>query len=107
MLIGELSRRTGLSRDTIRFYEKKGLIPAKLRRENNYKEYPEQIFNRLMLIRKVKGMGFTLTEIEAFFNQWNEEGASCQNQVSTLENKITRIDEQILLLTKLKESISN
>ncbi len=43
MLIGQLAQRTGFTRDTIRFYEKHGLIqmPHKARRENNYKEYPD------------------------------------------------------------------
>ena len=52
MLIGELSKRTGFSHDTIRFCEKKGLIEVdkKERRDNNYKEYPETVLDRLMLI---------------------------------------------------------
>src|SRR3546814_17661555 len=49
MLIGELSEKTGFSRDTIRFFEKQGLIQLdrKQRRDNNYKEYPEEVLNRL------------------------------------------------------------
>ena len=68
MLIGELDERTGLTKDTIRFYEKKGLIALdrKSRRENNYKEYPAQVLEKLMLIRKLKDMGFTLNEIDTF-----------------------------------------
>jgi DNA-binding transcriptional MerR regulator len=108
MLIGELSKKTGLSRDTIRFYEKKGLIqvPKKLRRENNYKEYPEQILNRLSLIGMIKDLGFTLAEIETFFELWAQEDASCENLVFTLENKKKQIDEQIQRLNQLKLRIS-
>src|SRR3989338_1716476 len=64
MLIGELSKRTGLTKDTIRFYEKQGLIPEarKIHTFNNYKEYTEETLNRLLTIKKVKSFGFTLNE---------------------------------------------
>jgi Predicted transcriptional regulators len=104
MLIGELVERTGLTKDTIRFYEKKGLISLdrESRRENNYKEYSEQVLDKLMLIRKLKDMGFTLNEIDTFLELWREEDASCKNLKFTLENKITLINEQMQRLNELK-----
>lgn len=109
MLIGELSKRTGLSRDTIRFYEKKGLIeiPKKLRRHNNYKEYPENVFNRLLLITTVKELGFTLNEIETFFELWTEPDASCENLTATLEKKLKQVDNQMEKLLQFKKRISD
>lgn len=104
MLIGELSKRTGFSHDTIRFYEKKGLINVneKERRDNNYKEYPEAAYDRLVLIKTVKGLGFTLNEIDEFISAWGEESASCSNLTSHLTDKINRVDEQINLLQAIK-----
>lgn len=109
MLIGELSKRTGLSRDTIRFYEKKGLIkiPEKQRRENNYKEYPENIVDQLVLIRTTQQLGFTLKEIDAFFAMWQEDDASCKDLVFTLEAKLEEIDQQIIQLNQLKRALNN
>lgn len=109
MPIGELSEKTGLSRDTIRFYEKKGLIemPKKLRRENNYKEYPETVLNKLSLIIKIKELGFTLNEIDTFFELWGGEDASCENLVYTLENKVKQVDEQIERLGQLKQRLND
>jgi DNA-binding transcriptional MerR regulator len=108
MLIGELVERSGLTKDTIRFYEKKGLInlDRKSRRENNYKEYPEQVFEKLMLIRKLKDMGFTLNEIDTFLELWREEDASCQNLKYTLESKVTLVIEQIQKLAELKSRLT-
>jgi DNA-binding transcriptional MerR regulator len=108
MLIGELSEKTGLSRDTIRFYEKKGLIemPKKLRRDNNYKEYPETVLNKLNLIIKVKELGFTLNEIDTFFGLWEEGDASCENLVFTLENKVNQVDQQLHRLRQLKDRLN-
>ena len=100
MLIGELSKRTGFSHDTIRFYEKKGLIEVnkKERRDNNYKEYPESVYDKLILIKTVKELGFTLNEIDAFIQAWNDENASCSNLTHYLSEKIDRVDQQMQLL---------
>ena len=108
MLIGELSKRTGFSHDTIRFYEKKGLIDVnkKERRENNYKEYPETVFERLVLIKTVKELGFTLNEIDEFISAWGEESASCSNLTNHLTDKINRVDEQIKLLQAIKSKLN-
>ena len=109
MLIGELSQRTGLSRDTIRFYEKEGLIklPKKQRRDNNYKEYPENIVDRIGLIKSIQDLGFTLKEIDTFFELWQEEDASCENLVFTLENKLVQVDAQIEKFNQLKTRLTN
>jgi MerR family Zn(II)-responsive transcriptional regulator of zntA len=109
MLIGELVERTGLTKDTIRFYEKKGLIELdrKSRRENNYKEYPEYVLNKLMLIRKLKDFGFTLHEIDTFLGLWKDEDASCKNLKFTLENKVVQVNEHIQKLMELKTRLSN
>ena len=108
MLIGELVEKSGLTKDTIRFYEKKGLInlDRKNRRENNYKEYSEQVLEKLMLIRKLKEMGFTLNEIDTFLELWREEDASCKNLKFTLENKVALVNEQMQKLTELKERLT-
>lgn len=108
MLIGELVGKSGLTKDTIRFYEKKGLInlDRKSRRENNYKEYSEQVLKKLMLIRKLKDMGFTLNEIDTFLELWREEDASCKNLKFTLENKLTLVDEQMQKLAELRSRLS-
>lgn len=108
MLIGELVEKSGMTKDTIRFYERKGLIAleGKSRRENNYKEYSEGVLNKLLLIRQLKEMGFTLNEIDTFFELWKEEDASCKNLKFTIENKITQVHQQLKKLSELKEKLS-
>jgi DNA-binding transcriptional MerR regulator len=108
MLIGELSRRTGFSHDTIRFYEKRGLIKVnrRERRSNNYKEYPEAIYEILVLIRTVKDLGFTLSETGDFIRAWGAGDASCVNLTHHLSEKVDRIDEQITLLRQMKSRLS-
>ena len=108
MLIGELVEKSGMTKDTIRFYEKKRLITLdrKSRRDNNYKEYSQVVLNKLLLIRQLKEMGFTLNEIDTFLELWKEEDASCKNLKYTLENKVAVVNEQIQKLTELKSRLT-
>ena len=107
MLIGEVVKRTGFSRDTIRFYEKKGLlIVGRTDSEwNNYKDYDDQALRRLMLIKKCKGFGFTLKEIANMLELVDEEKATCNMVTAKLENKLSEIDHKIEALIQLKKMI--
>ena len=64
MQIGTLSTRTGLSRDSLRFYEKRGLLQAR-RSDNGYRDYPEEAVQWLGYVRTAQQLGFTLAEIAA------------------------------------------
>ena len=72
MLIGELAQQAGLTPDTIRFYEKKGLLDTRhmVRKDNNYKDYGLAALERLHLICRVKSAGFTLSETEQWLREW-------------------------------------
>ena len=104
MLIGELSKQTGLSRDTIRFYEKQGLIAVgrKERRFNNYKEYSEGTRERLHQIKRIKGFGFTLNETADFLTMIENKQASCGNVSVKISEKVTLIDQKIIQLIELR-----
>jgi DNA-binding transcriptional MerR regulator len=101
MLIGELSAKTGLSRDTIRFYEKQGLIQVdrKQRRDNNYKEYSGEVFDRLQTIRRMKNFGFTLNEVMDLLDMIEVKEATCNNVSDLIAKKVDLLD------TKIREMI--
>lgn len=104
MLIGELSKRSGLTRDTIRFYEKQGLIKLgrRQRRVNNYKEYSEDILRRLLLFKKIKSYGFTLNESAGLIELADAKLASCDQVTKAAAEKIAVIDQKIRELEMLK-----
>lgn len=106
MLIGELVQRSGLTRDAIRFYERKGLIKLdrRQRRDNNYKEYPEHVLERLILIKTVKDFGFTIKEIKSMFDQWNENYRLCSME-DTIDEKVAQIDGHIGRLTEIRQRL--
>jgi DNA-binding transcriptional MerR regulator len=107
MLIGELSQKTGLSRDTIRFYEKQGLVLVgrKERRDNNYKEYSADTLYRLLMVKRLKGFGFTLNEIIVLLQAMEEDAATCGNVSQQMQDKITLIDAKIKELEETKVMI--
>lgn len=104
MLIGELAKQSGFSRDTIRFYEKQGLIEVgkKERRFSNYKEYSTETLKRLLVIKRMKGFGFTLNETSEFLNLIEENAASCNNVSQKISEKAALIDKKIEELMEIK-----
>ncbi len=65
MTIGELARRAGVKAQTIRFYEREGLVPVPARSAAGYRRYPAEAVERVRFIRAAKEVGFTLEEISA------------------------------------------
>jgi MerR family copper efflux transcriptional regulator len=74
MQIGELAERTGLSLRTIRHYDEVGLLPAS-RTEGGFRVYSEQDYQRLMHIRQMKPLGFTLEQMAELLELLGDEGA--------------------------------
>ncbi len=109
MLIGELSNKTGFSRDTIRFYEKQGLISVgrKERRFNNYKEYSDEIFQRLLQIKRIKSLGFTLNETFELVEMVEMNEATCAYVSDKIEAKVRLIEEKIVEMINLKSLLLN
>ncbi|WP_104118547.1 MerR family transcriptional regulator [Arthrobacter sp. B1805] len=76
MHIGELAERTGLSLRTIRHYDEVGILPASSRSEGGFRLYTEDDVERLLLIRRMKPLGFSLEEMQALLDvtdQWDTE----------------------------------
>jgi len=104
MLIGEIVRQTGVSRDTIRHYEKLGLLKAEGRPSafNNYKSYPAAVVTRLALIQQGKDLGFTLAEIADGLDLWEKEGISPAELLARITEKLAAVEEKIRQLEALR-----
>jgi MerR family Zn(II)-responsive transcriptional regulator of zntA len=97
MLIGELSRKTGCSRDTLRFYEKIGLMKgyASPRSGNGYKNYDPALVEHVLLIKCAKTLGFTLPEIRNQILAWEGNHLSRREKQRILSEKIDHIEDKI------------
>lgn len=102
MLIHALGKRVGLSRDTLRFYEKLGLIEAQ-RAENGYRHYSEQMVFRLELIQLAKSLGFQLSEIAELIKILTvQEQLSTEHLQECLKGKLIEVEEKLQQLHSLK-----
>ncbi|MDR2272064.1 MAG: MerR family transcriptional regulator [Sphingobacterium sp.] len=107
MLIGELVEKTGLSRDTIRFYEKQGLITVtqKQRRKNNYKEYSNEVLERLLTVKRLKNFGFTLNEAAELLDMIEMKEATCGNVNELIERKVQLLEVKIKDMLSLRSQL--
>ena len=103
MQIGEMAQATGLSRDTLRFYEKRGLLRAR-RGANGYRDYPPEAADWLRYLRTAQQLGFTLAEIEADMPLLASAGdpATAELLRAALARKLGSIDARIAGLTQLR-----
>jgi MerR family transcriptional regulator, copper efflux regulator len=108
MLIGELSKQTGISKDTIRFYDKLGLIVGIDRQAGTrlYKEYSLETVERISMIAQGKGLGFTLKEIKQLLNEWGNGAMSKEEQIKVIERKMEEIVEKQQKLDVIKIYLS-
>ncbi len=105
MTIGELSQLTGMSKDTIRFYEKIGLLPKAKRRDNGYREYPKDFVNQIKLLNHAKSLGFSLCEIKQLASLFKSKKLNKRKMANLLSNKEIEIDKKIQNLKLFKKEI--
>lgn len=98
---------TGFTRDTIRFYEKEGLIKVnrKQRLANNYKDYSEETLKKLLIVKRLKGYGFTLNETADLIAHIEENMASCQMVSQKVADKLKVIDIKIAELNQIRNTL--
>ena len=106
MQIGTLSARTGLSRDSLRFYEKRGLLQAR-RAANGYRDYPEEAVQWLGYVRTAQQLGFTLAEIAADLPRLAAGDAAAPALRATLARKLADIDGRIAALQGLRTELAS
>lgn len=105
MNIQELAMKSGLSKDTIRYYEKIGLLPKPKRSMSGYREYDTSMIVNLKLLNHAKQLGFSLKEIKSLSQLFLSKKLNRKEMGQRLQNKMIDIDAKIAALNKLKENI--
>ena len=100
--ISVLAKSLNINLETIRFYEKKGLISQPIKPESGYRHYPDKTLQRLQFIIRSKQLGFTLEEIRSLLSLNDHP---CQSVEKLAQDKLTTTLEKIEDLTKLAESL--
>lgn len=102
---GELARRAGVSSDTLRHYERKGLLAHPRRSANGYREYPASDLDRVRLVRGALRIGFTLDEIARLLRVRDRGGAPCREVRALAGTKLTEVEIQLRELATLRNEL--
>lgn len=106
MLINELSKRTGVSIATLRYYENYGLfkgVSDESVKSNNYKNYDESLLEKIAMIKGAKEAGFPLAEIKNLLEVWYSKRFSIEKKVEVVNKKIGEIEDKIRDLKQVKK----
>ena len=95
MRSGELARLTGISADSIRHYERLGILPKAERTEGGYRIYPPSTVQRVQLTQRAVQLGFTLKELSEILQTRDNGGAPCQRVLKLTEEKLHSLGKQI------------
>jgi MerR family mercuric resistance operon transcriptional regulator len=105
LTIGKVARLTGVGIETIRFYEREGLIADPPRKESGYRQYGPETVSRLRFIHRARELGFSLKEIKELLFLRLDPGATCDSILDRAEEKIREIEERIETLQRMKKAL--
>lgn len=104
MTIGKIAAEADVAIDTVRYYERAGLLPEPPRRASGYREYPAETVKRLRFIRRAKALGFSLPEIGELLDL-SSSSADVRKVKNAAQSKLKLLDEKIAELTRVRDGL--
>src|SRR5258706_15255729 len=104
--IGAVARRASLGVETLRYYERLGLLGSPRRTESGYRLYTEAIFTRLDFIRKAQAMGFTLEEIARIIQESETGQSPCADVRRIAHRKLEELDQRLKQLRQYRNELA-
>ena len=105
MKIGQLADKTGLSIQTIRFYERKALLAAPERTQSNYRSYSDEALKQLLFIKQCRALDMTIEEISLVLETRANPDNSCESVNATIDKHIEDIESRIIELNSLQNTL--
>ena len=106
MKIGELARRSGVGIDTVRYYEREGLLPKAQRLASGYRTYDISDFRRLEFVRRSKALGFTLPEIRELLALSAHVGQDMATMRAAAQQKLDDVNAKLLELSRIRDGLT-
>ncbi|MFE4710175.1 MerR family transcriptional regulator [Paenibacillus sp. NPDC056722] len=113
-LRGQVAKLANVNMETLRYYEKQGLLPPLQRSESGYRLYPEEVLDRLTFIHNAKSCGFTLKEIRKALTKSRNSEINIDDFLMTIDRKqekirseISKKEEMLLVLNQLKSNLQS
>lgn len=105
LTIGKLAIASGVSVETIRFYERKAILKQPLNKIGAFRSYPKEYISRIKFIKRAQELGFTLNETKDLLNLKIKNQSRCGDVLEKTEEKIREIDAKIADLKKMRKSL--
>ena len=106
MKIGQVAQQADVSVDTVRFYERRGVLPTPQRRPSGYRTYTASTVERIRLARALQNLGFTLEEVIDALHAHDSGTATCDSELWRLEAVVDRIDAKIAALRRTRRDMT-
>ncbi len=106
MLIGELGQAVGLPSETIRFYERRGLLPPPTRGGNGYRSYDDSAVGRVQFIRSAQAAGLSLVEIRGVVDLRDRGQAPCSHVARLIDDKLAEVQHRLRELSALQAELA-
>lgn len=106
LTIGAVARRVGVAIDTIRYYEREGLLPEPLRRASGYRSYGEGTVAQLRFIRRAKDLGFTLEEIRELLALSHDRQQGVRAVKRRAQQRLAAIEQRITHLQRVRDGLA-
>jgi Hg(II)-responsive transcriptional regulator len=106
LTIGRLARRAGVNVETVRYYERRGLLPEPPRTEAGYRQYGPQALRRIRFIKRAQALGFTLEEIGDLLELRVAPISNCDAVEHRAKRAIARIDSKVAELDRMRSALS-
>ncbi len=106
LTIGKVAEETGVGVETVRFYERQGLLEEPPRKASGYRQFPEEAVARLRFIKRAKELGFSLGEIKDLFSLGVDPSSTCGDIKQRAEVKLEDIQAKIRDLQRMKRALT-
>jgi len=105
MQIGQIAKRAGVAIDTVRYYERHGLLRSPARQSSGYRLYEEQDVERLRFIRRAKSLGFTLNEIQELLALSGRREQDMAGLKAAAAEKLADVEHRLGELTRIRDGL--
>lgn len=106
MRIGELGATAGVEVETIRYYERLGLLPAPPRRANGYRSYTHEHLERLAFIRHCRALGMSLADVQRLLDLLAHPESDCHDADCLIDAQLERVRERLAALQRLEQQLT-
>lgn len=107
LTIGQLAKQAGVNVETIRYYERRSLLPEPPRRVSGYRQYSPDAVARIQFIKRAQELGFSLNEIQELLSLRVDAESACSEVKQRAESKVAEIEQKMATLQRMKQILTD